>query len=525
MSSVNFTEPSASSIQLSSGIPPNVLIKFREFFDLVEVKERDIENFCRRNKTFILQSFIEEDMSLYWNSMFEKAAEVLNVEVARQNKQPKWKKLQLDRIIYLQELVKSNAENSNISITASPTATISSDHTLQQQHKEQICNAYNLMNEEEKWLLPSGKKLEDTLKHVCDEKLYEDLCHSWVVDLDDCAFARYLNQEDIDAIIATKAKQLPAVDSTLAASIETLLNWHNANNSSSSGYFPNMLQFVIQQLAHVDQDSASFPFFVGAINIINNIISSQFVDNMSETELMLKLWANIVDIQVGAMNLKCRRGEIPSNASAERRHLFAVEGSRKPMGKRADLIIQANNVEIGYGEASLSSDNNSRKSTFDSKMETCKTLKDMLDSTFKRVSGDRDVLAGVVYVGFQFSKTTLSTFFLDYVQGYTCRLRKTKPVVVEFDNIIPSFIQAYKKAHVALRVCQETATIIKTATTTTTNEEFVIPSGLLSFTLPSGLQTPPRIANKRKRDEWLCFFFFFPFFFHLVANMYIYIYI
>ena len=74
----------------------------------------------------------------------------------------------------MQELVKSNAENSNISITASPTATISSDHTLQQQHKEQICNAYNLMNEEEKWLLPSGKKLEGTLKHECDEMLYEE---------------------------------------------------------------------------------------------------------------------------------------------------------------------------------------------------------------------------------------------------------------------------------------------------------------------------------------------------------------
>ncbi|KAI8330148.1 hypothetical protein EDC96DRAFT_549007 [Choanephora cucurbitarum] len=84
-------------------------------------------------------------------------------------------------------------------------------------------------------------------------------------------------------------------------------------------------------------------------------------------------------------------------------------------------------------------------------MTTCKTLKDMLDSAFKRVSGDRNVLPGVVYVGFQFSKTTLSTFFLDYVQGYTCRLRKTKPVVVvEFDNTKPTFIQAYKKAHVAL---------------------------------------------------------------------------
>ncbi|KAI8323565.1 hypothetical protein EDC96DRAFT_538164 [Choanephora cucurbitarum] len=271
-----------------------------------------------------------------------------------------------------------------------------SDQTLQQQQKEQICNACNLMNEEEKWLLPSGKKLEGTLKHVCDEMLYEDLCHSWVVDLDDCAFVRYLNQKDIDAIIATKAKQLPPVDSTLAASIETLLNWHNGNNSFSPGYFPNMLQFVIQQLAHVDQDSASFSFFVGAINIINNVISSQFVDNMSETELMLKLWANIVDIQR-------RRGGIPSTASAERRHLSAVEESRKPMGKRADLIVQANDVEIGYGEASLSSDNNSRKNTFDSKMKICKTLKEMLDSTFKRVSGDRDVLAGVIYIGFQFS--------------------------------------------------------------------------------------------------------------------------
>lgn len=98
----------------------------------------------------------------------------------------------------------------------------------------------------------------------------------------------------------------------------------------------------------------------------------------------------------------------------------------------------------------MSVDDNSKKNTFDSKMKTCKTLKDMLDSSFKKVDGNRNVLSGVVYVGFQFSRNTLSTFFLDYVQGYTCRLRKTKFVVVDFDNIVPTLVQAYKKAHIAL---------------------------------------------------------------------------
>ncbi|OBZ87222.1 hypothetical protein A0J61_04740 [Choanephora cucurbitarum] len=124
---------------------------------------------------------------------------------------------------------------------------------------------------------------------------------------------------------------------------------------------------------------------------------------MSETELMLKLWADIVDVQAGVMNLKYQRGEILNAASAERRFLFAVEDPRKPMGKRANLIVKANNTEVGYGVASLGSDNSSKKNTFDSKMKTCKALKDMFDSNYKRVDGNHSLLSASVYVGFQFS--------------------------------------------------------------------------------------------------------------------------
>lgn len=165
----------------------------------------------------------------------------------------------------MQELVKNNASTNNTATTVASTnntattlantnntvttattvATTSSGHALQNQQRIQISSAYNLIHEEEKWLLPSGNKLEDTLKHVCDERLHEDLCHSWVVDLGDCAFVRHLSQDDVDAILAAKVKQLPAVDRALAASIEALMNWHNANNSSAPENYSNMLQFVV----------------------------------------------------------------------------------------------------------------------------------------------------------------------------------------------------------------------------------------------------------------------------------------
>ncbi|OBZ87211.1 hypothetical protein A0J61_04739 [Choanephora cucurbitarum] len=78
--------------------------------------------------------------------MFKRAAEVLNVEVDETNKQPKWKKLLQDQVIYLQELVNNNVTNSNALLSASRATTTSSGHMLQQQQGEQISKAYAIMS-------------------------------------------------------------------------------------------------------------------------------------------------------------------------------------------------------------------------------------------------------------------------------------------------------------------------------------------------------------------------------------------
>lgn len=71
-----------------------------------------------------------------------------------------------------------------------------------------------------------------------------------------------------------------------------------------------------------------------------------------------------------------------SITSAERKlEQRLVETARKPMGKRADLLIKdRNSKEYGYGEASKVSDVKCLKNMMDSKLKTIKTMKDMMRS-------------------------------------------------------------------------------------------------------------------------------------------------
>lgn len=83
------------------------------------------------------------------------------------------------------------------------------------------------------------------------------------------------------------------------------------------------------------------------------------------------------------------RGEITSLALAKRKQQLQkqeVKG-RKPMGRRSDVLIRSGTTEFAYGEASL----NDPKNEYDSKIKTCKAMKDMLSSQFELANFDQAV--------------------------------------------------------------------------------------------------------------------------------------
>lgn len=82
---------------------------------------------------------------------------------------------------------------------------------------------------------------------------------------------------------------------------------------------------------------------------------------------------------------------------------------RKPMGKRADLLIVGaqGSYEFAYGEDSRIADPSAPKNVFDSKLKTIKTMKDMLQLLMKEVSEPTPALRTV---GYQCSRKVLVNF-------------------------------------------------------------------------------------------------------------------
>lgn len=140
------------------------------------------------------------------------------------------------------------------------------------------------------------------------------------------------------------------------------------------------------------------PLFIVHLSLLSllNVKASNFFsqDNISETDIMLKLWFHLVDLQfMSSTKLRCYRGEITSKTSATRRAArtvtspAAAANNRKPMGHRGDLLIRSNS-ELAYGEASTLSSAAAQKNLIDSQLKTSKAMKDMLGAQFEAVDYD-----------------------------------------------------------------------------------------------------------------------------------------
>ncbi|KAI8082662.1 uncharacterized protein B0P05DRAFT_570879 [Gilbertella persicaria] len=389
---------------------------------------------------------------------------------------------------------------------SSTTATITTTNTprlLQANQREQVQLAFEIMDDQKKWKLTTGKYLEDVVYQLSNQYSYENLSHSWIVDLDDTNYKKYLSNEEITEVISSHPKRLPDISHDLDECIQKILNKYvELKSSNENDYLEAMISYCKDQLKKYDNKHACHTFMLSITNVIDNVICGMFHENASETEIMINLWVHLVDVQLKRQGkLRCRRGEISSKSSANRRLRFVDQVARKPTGKKADLLINFNDLEVSYGEASLLTDQNSKKNNFD-KTKTVKVLKDMLDDLFEATNYDQEKKKQIMTVGFQFSKYSINIMYLDQVEGFCCRLKKTKTVTIDAEDIVPSFVAAYQMVNKAVAVCRQISDIVIAAQQYQQQNDFEEPISLSKrLQLPSGLQTPPRLCKKKQNAD------------------------
>ncbi|CAG8442634.1 13976_t:CDS:2 [Acaulospora colombiana] len=83
---------------------------------------------------------------------------------------------------------------------------------------EDFRESYKKMNVVHKWILASGKCVEDTLFEYCRRQPVESLLHSWIIDLDDHEVNSLFTTEEWNEIQCA-VKILPEVDRTFANSM------------------------------------------------------------------------------------------------------------------------------------------------------------------------------------------------------------------------------------------------------------------------------------------------------------------
>ena len=79
------------------------------------------------------------------------------------------------------------------------------------------------MSKAQKWVLSSGKCVEDTIFEHCKQQPVESLLHSWIIDLDDREAESLFTTEEWNEIQRT-VKKLPELNHIFADSIMRFSN-------------------------------------------------------------------------------------------------------------------------------------------------------------------------------------------------------------------------------------------------------------------------------------------------------------
>ncbi|CAB4400787.1 unnamed protein product [Rhizophagus irregularis] len=214
--------------------------------------------------------------------------------------------------------------------------------------------AFQKLENTKKWVLTSGKVVEDELYKFGMRCNYEHLCHSFIIDPEDRTFVEenIFSPTELKEIYTYNQKSLPNLPQYL---LEYLGSYQLSTISDLRArvFRSEPWQSAYNRQKDFDRDWIR--------NTVDNLIREYETDSLKKRDhlegwLLSHIWLFIDKAFENIEGVEAIRGESCSIASSYRknrdRNVSSVSSmSRKIMGRRGDLIIRCMYREYGCGEA------------------------------------------------------------------------------------------------------------------------------------------------------------------------------
>ncbi|RIA81831.1 hypothetical protein C1645_789518 [Glomus cerebriforme] len=293
--------------------------------------------------------------------------------------------------------------------------------------KREIECIYQKMETRSKWRLSTGKYVEDALFDFGMVSNYEHLAHSFIIDPDDETYNSIFTEEELDEIRTYNRKEFPEISDDL---LEYLLK-----------YEKDSLEELREVLAEKEPwegknyDKSIHFDFEWVKRSMHNLINEYDNDNLKsgrhENWYLVHFWSLIDNSLSDLDNVYVARGEVCSNASANRKNRHRTSQGitrlkRKKLGRRSDLIIRKNKREYGCSEAGRYFKGvNDTKILKERGLKCPKVMKDMFVDLANAVEWKTEIVRQIEVVGWIHAELMMMLMRLDNPGGYICRITRT----------------------------------------------------------------------------------------------------
>lgn len=306
-----------------------------------------------------------------------------------------------------------------------------SNYKLSSFEIKRVLDLYNGIPESTKWVLSTGKVVEEEMKKLAEKSIYEHPVHSLILETDDLVWKDYFSVKELEEIKKYRLKPLPS----LPEEIEEYLNKYNRVWKSGE----ELYNFADSQ-KHNPITEFDYKWIRESIVRASELFLYEDIlslNNYSESDLLHDVWPFVYRI-FKDRNITATLGENSSVAvalgrNAERSLENVDRRSRKAMGARVDILFkickkELGSCEVGLDDVTVVDD----KYLDDGLVKLPKTLRDMFSVLAER---NMSQINNLKTIGFLMIGLSMELVVMDCPVGHNI-VRVTRTPKLEFPTTI-----------------------------------------------------------------------------------------
>ncbi|GBC08304.1 hypothetical protein RclHR1_08000001 [Rhizophagus clarus] len=326
-----------------------------------------------------------------------------------------------------------------------------------------LMKVYEKFQDSRKWVLSTGKVVEDVLYNFASKCSYEHASHSFIIDPTDQSYIKegIFTEEELNEIKTHKKRDLPEIPEDLLGYLMTFAKstLHDLRRAIDQPI--KFIQGEFNPEKHHDYDWIRYAMYT----ILQEYEIGSLRKDHHERWYNMHLWCSIVDRCFSYVDdMETIRDESCSIASGIRKNTNRTTSGvnkmeRQKIGRKGDFILRtSSNLEFSGAEAGRTFKDKGTKWLVESGLKLPKLLKDMIVQLANEAEWSEQVLRNLTTVGFVHADRRQMLLELDCPEGYVCRLSRgniykvADSIVTHTTETLP-LIAATWRAKAAIQEC------------------------------------------------------------------------